>query len=77
MNRYTYAGLLDARRAIARVLILRYPEAELVSDLPQELVQAFNIITRMMLDGSDIKGRQYFQYWWDLRNEFKPEWLEE
>jgi len=82
MNRDMYYGLLNTRRAIARVLILCYPEAELLSDLPQELVQAFDIITDILVEaigvdeGRQVEGRSHFRAWWNLRNSFIPNWLE-
>lgn len=69
MARYNYIN--HARRKIAKLLILGYPDAKL-DELPRVLVHSFNVLTDIMREKSS--GYSYFWIWWGLKDEYLPSW---
>ena len=81
MKKELYNGIMRARLAIARLLILGYPEVKRLRDAPPELVKAFDVLTDMLLhDGGDLKNgivRTMFKGWWRTRIMLKVRWTNE
>ena len=71
-----YKAIYEARRRLGKIMIMNYPEVLFVSDLPQELVYTFNVLTEILLDGPSglTQDVSKFETWWDLRNIFMENW---
>lgn len=71
-----YWRILPARIALAKILILNYPDAATPADLPQELVRSFDVLTEIA-GAVGVKGKYasaYFDLWWKSRNSFRQKW---
>lgn len=67
MTKYTYADLLPARKALALVIFESYSDAETLDEIPQELVQAFDILTDISREGG-TPCVTYLEKWWNRRD---------
>jgi len=75
MTKYTYADLLPARKVLARMIFESYPDAETLDEIPQELVQAFDILTDIVRSNSHGTTRvTYFEKWWNRRDNLTVKW---
>jgi len=73
----TYEGILSARKALAKMLIMDHLDATTVSELPQVLVETFNVLTDILrLEGEDRNGtsRTHFDAWWLVRGGLEDTW---
>ena len=73
-----YMRMLPARLALARILVMEYPDAESPDDLPQVLVHSFNVITGIVGKyGKEHHAVTHFDIWWDARELLRDRWKDE
>lgn len=73
----TYEGILQARKAAAKILVMDNLDATTVAELPQILVETFNMLTDILhMEGEDRNGtlRTHFDEWWLVRDSLEASW---
>jgi len=69
------SGITIARMRLARMLLSNYPEARLVSDLPQVLVHSFDELTRIVYEENELLYIVKFNHWWGNRRALRKHWV--
>lgn len=66
MKKELYDDIMRARIAIARILIEGYRSGDKVKieELPQPLVNSFDVLTQLLRDADGTEYRTFFASWW-------------
>jgi len=78
LRKWNLSGMERARLELARVLLLGYPDADSLDDLPQELIHSFDMLIKLSqtLDGRNrLLWTGCFSDWWKMRNELRHHWM--